>query len=145
MKLTKIDKNRLGAFVAFPRTRLAGLPPTPPDDLRADEFAARVVDTPENGKAWLVEQQAGPRMVFQVFRAENPADFDRQLNILLSMHESPIYVSGHLDALLLFQGNHDHMDITQANHMEVVARINQTRDRAAYWWQLYGRHQADHG
>lgn len=141
MKLTKIDKNRLGAYVAFPRTRLAGLPPTPPGDLRADEFTARTVDTPDGYKAWLVERQESPRMVFQLFRAESPEGFDTMLGKLLGMHESPIYVSGHLDALLIFQTNRDSINITQENYRSVLMEIHRTRDRAAYWWQTFGKKQ----
>lgn len=78
-------------------------------------------------------------MMFQVFRADNVADFDRQLGILLSMQENPIYVSGHLDALLLFQGNHDHISVTQENYSSILQEVHRTRDRAAYWWQAYGK------
>lgn len=140
MELTKINKNKLGPFIAFPRTQLEGLPDITPDDLKEDEFTARAIEFGDE-PAWVVEQAEQPRMMFQVFRADNVADFDRQLGILLSMQENPIYVSGHLDALLLFQGNHDHISVTQENYSSILQEVHRTRDRAAYWWQAYGKKQ----
>jgi hypothetical protein len=55
------------------------------------------------------------------------------------MHESPAYVAGRLDFIVLFQGCRDAMAINQQNYKTVVAQIHATRDAAARWWYKYGK------
>lgn len=59
--------------------------------------------------------------------------------VFLGMHESPAYVAGRLDFIVLFQGCRDAMAINQQNYKTVVAQIHATRDAAARWWYKYGK------
>ena len=125
MKVTKISKERLGAYVAFPRTQCKGL--TEPLDVRQDEFKiVEVNDVPGMGTAKLIEAVNTPRRVYQLFLPDNEAQFDDYLSKLLGMHESPTYIDGDTSFIIIFQGNHDSVEINQLNYKEVVAAIRKT-------------------
>ena len=140
MEVRKIDKERLGDKVLFPRTQLAGLTCEDKDlmPLRQDFEVEQVNDVPNMGTVKLIVQRQSPHMVFQLFETKSEEQFDDYLGKLLGMHQSPIYVSGRTDFIVLFQGNRENMEITQANYKDVVRRIHDTRDAAARWWHLYG-------
>ena len=130
MKVTKISKERLGAYVAFPRTQCKGL--TEPLDVRQDEFKiVEVNDVPGMGTAKLIEAVNTPRRVYQLFLPDNETQFDDYLGKLLGMHESPTYIDGNTSFIIIFQGNHDSVEINQLNYKEVVAAIRKDRERAA--------------
>lgn len=138
MKVTKISEERLGAYVAFPRTQCKGL--TEPLDVRQDEFKiVEVNDVPGMGTAKLIEAVNTPRRVYQLFLPDNETQFDDYLSKLLGMHESPTYIDGDTSFIIIFQGNHDSVEINQLNYKEVVAAIRKDRERAAWWWYLYGK------
>ena len=141
MEVRKIDKERLGDKVLFPRTQLAGLTCEDKDlmPLRQDFEVELVNDVPKMGTVKLIVQKQSPHMVFQLFETKSEEQFDDYLSKLLGMHQSPIYVSGRTDFIVLFQGNRENMEITQANYKDVVRRIHDTRDAAALWWHLYGK------
>ncbi len=140
MEVRKIDKESLGDKVLFPRTQLAGLTCEDKElmPLRQDFEVELVNDVPNMGTVKLIVQQQSPHMVFQLFETKSEEQFDDYLGKLLGMHQSPIYVSGRTDFIVLFQGNRENMEITQANYKDVVRRIHDTRDAAARWWHLYG-------
>ena len=141
MEVKKIDKERLGEKVLFPRTQLAGLTCEDKDLMpqRQDFDVELIHDVPKMGTVKLIIQQQSPHMVFQLFETKSEEEFDDYLGKLLGMHQSPIYISGRTDFIVLFQGNREDMEITQANYKDVIRRIHATRDSAARWWHLYGK------
>ncbi len=140
MKVTKISKERLGEYVAFPRTQCKGL--TEPLDVRQDEFKiVEVDDVPEMGTVKLIEAVNTPRRVYQLFLTESETQFDDYLSKLLGMHQSPTYIDGDTSFIIVFQGNRDSIEINQLNYKEVIAAIRKDRERAAWWWHLYGKKQ----
>ena len=137
MKVTKINKERLGEYVAFPRTQCKGL--TEPLDVRQDEFKiVEVNDVPRMGTVKLNEAVDTPRMVYQLFLTESETQFDDYLGKLLGMRQSPTYIDGDTSFIIVFQGNRDSIEINQLNYKEVLAAIRKDRERAAWWWHLYG-------
>lgn len=140
MNVRKLTKEELGAMVAFPRTQLRGIGCEDKEQMPArQDFTLREVqDVPGMGTARLIEQQEEPRMVFQLIEAKDEAEFDRYLGTLLGMHQSPIYVEGRLDFIIVFQGCKGELGATQANYKEKVQEIHQVRNQAARWWHLYG-------
>lgn len=140
MEVKKINKERLGEKVLFPRTQLAGLTCEDKDLMpqRQDFDVELKHDVPKMGTVKLIVQQQPPHMVFQLFETKSVEQFDDFLGKLLGMHQSPIYISGRTDFIVLFQGNREDMEITQANYKDVIRRIHATRDAAARWWHLYG-------
>ena len=141
MEVKKFDKERLGDKVLFPRTQLAGLTCEDKDLMpqRQDFEVELVNDVPNMGTVKLIVQQQSPHMLFQLFETKSEEQFDDFLGKLLGMHESPIYISGRTDFIVLFQGNREDLEITQANYKDVIRRIHATRDAAARWWHLYGK------
>lgn len=141
METRKLTKEDLGAIVAFPRTQLKGIGCKDKEQMPArQDFTLREVqDVPGMGTARLIEQQGEPRMVFQLIEAKDTAEFDRYLGTLLGMHQSPIYVEGRLDFIVVFQGCKGELGATQANYKEKVKEIHQVRNQAARWWHLYGK------
>lgn len=138
MEVTKISKERLGEYVAFPRTQCKGLTETL--DVQQDEFKiVEVDDVPEMGTVKLIEAVNTPRRVYQLFLTESEAKFDDYLSKLLGMHQSPTYIDGDTSFIIVFQGNRDSIEINQLNYKEVVAAIRKDRERAAWWWHLYGK------
>lgn len=115
MQVTKISKEQLGNYVAFPRSQYKGL--TEPIDVRQDEFRAiEVKDVPNLGTVTLIEAAESPKRVFQLFRVESEAQFDDYLGKLLGMHETPSYIEGDTSFLLLYQGNRESEEINQLNY-----------------------------
>ena len=140
MNVRKLTKEELGAMVAFPRTQLKGIGCEDKEQMPArQDFTLREVkDVPGMGTARLIEQQEEPMMVFQLIEAKDEAEFDRDLGTLLGMHQSPIYIEGRLDFIIVFQGCKGELGATQANYKEKVQEIHQVRNQAARWWHLYG-------
>ena len=115
MKVTKISKERLGEYVAFPRTQCKGL--TEPLDVRQDEFKiVEVNDVARMGTVKLIEAVNTPRRVYQLFLTESETQFDDYLGKLLGMHQSPTYIDGDTSFIIVFQGNHDSVEINQPNY-----------------------------
>lgn len=147
MKVEKISKERLGAKVLFPRTQLAGITCDDKNILpKPQDFDVELKhDVPTMGTVKLIVQFESPHLVFQLFETKSEEEFDDYLGKLLGMHESPIYISGRTDFIILFQGNRENMEITQANYKDVIRRIHATRDAAARWWHLYGNRNNRNG
>jgi hypothetical protein len=141
MKVEQISKERLGDKVLFPRTQFAGLTCEDKDLMpqRQDFDVELIHDVPKMGTVKLIVQQQSPHMVFQLFETKSEEQFDDFLGKLLGMHQSPIYISGRTDFIVLFQGNREDMEINQANYKDVIRRIHATCDAAARWWHLYGK------
>lgn len=141
MDVRKLTKEELGAIVAFPRTVLKGIDCEDKDAMPArQDFTLREVqDVPGMGTARLIEQVGEPEMVFQLIEAKDAAEFDRYLGMLLGMHQSPIYVDGRTDFIVVFRGCKGELGATQQNYKEKVSFIFNTRDQAARWWLLYGK------
>ena len=140
MDVRKLTKEELGAIVAFPRTQLRGIGCEDAEAMpRRQDFTLREVqDVPGMGTARLIEQVGEPRMVFQLIEAKDETEFDRYLGTLLGMHQSPIYVEGRLDFIIVFQGCKGELGATQQNYKEKIRLIHEERDQAARWWHLYG-------
>lgn len=138
MKVTKIDKEGLGEYVAFPRTQCKGL--AEPLDVRLDEFKiVEVNDVPGMGTVKLIEAVNTPRRVYQLFLTDTETQFDDYLGKLLGMHQSPTYIESDTTFIIVFQGNRDSIEINQLNYKEVVDAIRKDRERAAWWWHQYGK------
>lgn len=106
---------------------------------RRDFDVELLYDVPNMGTVKLIVQQDSPHMTFQLFETKSVQQFDDFLSKLLGMHESPAYVAGRLDFIVLFQGCRDSIEVNQQNYKAVVAQINTTRDAAARWWYEYGK------
>ena len=141
MDIRRLTKEELGAIVAFPRTILKGIGCEDKDSMPTrQDFNLRIVqDVPDMGEAKLIEQLGEPHMVFQLIEPKDEQEFDLFLGILLGMHESPIYIEGRTDFIVLFQGCKDDIEATQQNYKEKVQLICDVRDQAARWWHLYGK------
>ena len=137
----EIKKIETCDYVMCPRTLLPGL--TCDDNAlmpsRQDFDVELLHDVPNLGTVKLIVQQTSPHMTFQLFESKSEKQFDDFLSKLLGMHESPAYVAGCLDFIVLFQGCRDRIEVNQQNYKAVVAQINATRDSAARWWYLYGK------
>lgn len=137
----KIKKIETCDYVMCPRTLLAGL--TCEDNAlmpsRHDFDVELLRDVPNIGVVKLIVQQTFPRMTFQLFEPKSVQQFDDSLSKLLGMHESPAYIAGCLDFIVLFQGCRDSMEVNQKNYKDVAAQINATRDAAARWWHKYDK------
>lgn len=138
METKKIETSN---YVLFPRTRLQGL--TCDDNAlmpSLGDFDVELLhDVPNMGTAKLIVQQSSPHMTFQLFEPASEQQFDDFLSKLLGMHESPAYIAGCLDFIVLFQGCRERMDINQLNYKAVLSQIHATRDAAAKWWYQYGK------
>lgn len=135
--MTKIISNReidSKNIVLFPRTQYKGVPLI---EIDRDAFTAECKQVKEMGDVWLITQKDYPRHIFQVFKFDSIEQFDMALGQLLGRHETPAYVEGCYDFLVLFIGALDHVHLTQANHKEVDRNICDTRDNAARWWYQY--------
>ena len=139
MKVEKLSKERLGTKVLFPRTQLAGLSCDDKNLLpQFQDFDVELLhDVPNMGTVKLIVQQQPPHMWFQLFEPESEEKFDDYLGTLLGMCESPSYISGCTDFLVLFQGVRDHIEVTQTNYKDVVRLIRETKDAATRWWYEY--------
>lgn len=78
-------------------------------------------------------------MTFQLFEPKSEQQFDDFLSKLLGMHESPAYVVGRFDFIVLFQGCRGMIEVNQLNYQAVVNQINDTCDAAARWCYKYGK------
>ena len=137
MESKKIDTCN---YVMCPRTQLPGL--TCDDKAltpsRQDFDVELLHDVPNLGTVKMIVRQVAPHMTFQLFEPKSEQQFDDFLSKLLGMHESPIYIAGCLDFIVLFQGCRDRIEINQLNYKDVVRQIHATRDAAARWWYEYG-------
>ena len=138
MQITKIPKERLGGKVLFPRTQLKGLTCTEDERPQREDFKIVTQQVEGMGEVTLIGQTASPRHVFQLFKTESEEKFDDYLGKLLGMHDAPSYIEGRTDFMVLFQGSHEPVPITQENHREVYLQICQAQDDAARWWHCYG-------
>ena len=136
----EIKKIETSDYVMCPRAQLAGI--TCDDNAqmpsRQDFDVELLHDVPNLGTVKMIVQQASPRMIFQIFEPKSVQQFDDFLSKLLGMHESPAYIAGRLDFIVLFQGCRDSIEVNQHNYELVVSQINATRDAAARWWHKYG-------
>ena len=137
----KINKIETGDYVMFPRTQLAGL--TCDNAIlvpsRQDFDVELLYDVPNMGMVKLIIQQTVPHMTFQIFEQKSEQQFDDFLSKLLGMNESPAYIAGCFDFIVLFQGCRGRIEVNQLNYEAIVSQINITRDAAARWWYLYGK------
>ena len=140
MEIKKIETCN---YVMFPRTQLPGL--TCDDNAlipsRQDFDVELIHNVPNMGTVKMIIQQAPPHMTFLLFEPKSVQQFDDFLSKLLGMHESPAYVADCLDFIVLFQGCHDGIEISQQNYKAVVAQIHAIRDAAARWWYEYGKRE----
>lgn len=138
MEIKKIETCN---YVLFPRTHLAGL--ICDDDAlmpsREDFYVELLHDVPNLGTVKLIVQQALPHLTFQLFEPKSEQQFDDFLSKLLGMHESPTYIVGRFDFIVLFQGCRGKIEVNQLNYQAVVNQINDIRDAAAKWWYKYGK------
>ena len=104
-----------------------------------EDFKAVKRDVPNMGEVWLLECQEYPHRTFQVFETTSETQFDDYLAKLRSMHETPSYIDGRTDFMVLFVGSKGHTELTQANHREVYEAICRTQDLACRWWALFGK------
>ena len=140
MEVRRLTKEELGAKVLFPRTQLKGIDCKDADQMPArQDFDVEVKhDVPGMGDVKLIVGTREPRMVFQIIETKSEQEFDSHLGTLLRMHESPIYVEGRLDFIIVFQGCKGELGATQQNYKEKIRLIHEERDQAARWWHLYG-------
>lgn len=139
MNITKIEKDRLGAYVAFPRSQYKGITlegcPLPEEG----DFKARKVEVPTMGEVTMIEQTQWPGRTMQLFEPASEKQFDDYLSKLLAMNETPAYVEGDTSFMVLFQGSREKVFVTQENHLQVDKEICVARDQAARWWKMYGK------
>lgn len=122
----------------FPRTQLKGLTCTEVEKPKKEDFKIVTQPVEGMGEVKLIEQTAWPRRVFQLYKTDSEEMFDDYLGKLLGMHDTPSYIEGRTDFMVLFQGSHEHVPLTQENHREVYLQICQAQDAAARWWHCYG-------
>lgn len=135
-QVIKIEKNRLGNYPLFPRTTYKGIAD---GDVAENDFYAEMKNVPPMGNVWLIVCNREPGRTFQVFTAKSEEEFDDYLSKLQSMHETPAYIEGRTDFMVLFAGSKGHVHLTQENYREVDAEITKTRDQACRWWAKYGK------
>ena len=135
MEVKKIDKERVGNYPLFPRAEYKGI--TMDGEVKEGDFTAEMRNVPGMGDVWLVECKKYPNRVFQVITAQTEKEFDDCLAKLRSMHETPAYIEGRTDFMVLFVGSKGHVRLTQENYRKVDAEIVKTRDEACRWWALH--------
>lgn len=138
MEKIKIPKERIGDYPMFPRAEYKGISMEGEQPAK-DDFKAVKKDVPSLEKVWLLECQRYPHRTFQVFLPDSEAQFDDWLAKLRSMHETPTYIDGRTDFMVLFVGSKGHTEINQLNYKEVDAEILRTRDLACRWWAMFGK------
>ena len=138
MQTIKIPKERIGDYPMCPRLEYKGINMEGEGPAKKD-FVAVKKQVPGMGEVWLLECQQLPYRLFQVFEATSEAQFDDYLAKLRSMHETPAYVDGRTDFMVLFIGSKEHVELNQLNYKEVDAEILKTQDMACRWWHLYGQ------
>lgn len=141
MEVRRLTKEELGAKVLFPRTQLKGISCADKDAMpKRQDFEIEVKkDVPGMGDVKLIVGKEDPWLVFQLIETESEEQFDSHLGTLLGMHESPAYVEGRTDFIVVFQGCKGDIEATQENYKEKIDLIHNTRDQAARWWHLYGK------
>lgn len=138
MEKRPIAKERLGAFVLFPRSQYKGLTMTGTMPAR-DDYEVREVEVDGMGTVRMVRSRKEPHRTMQVFECRSEKEFDQCLGKLLGMHETPAYIEGDTSFMVLFVGSEGHVTLTQENYKQVDAQICHERDQAARWWKLYIR------
>jgi len=134
-KIISRKQLQAGPLVVLPRTQIAAAEND--GTVQQQEFRAYTIQTEGTGTVWLLEQAEQPQMVFQIFTADNEEEFDTIMGKLLGMNERPSYAAGQTNSLALFQGNREHIEITQQNHRQVYDYIGRIQNRAAIWWSLF--------
>ncbi len=141
MEIRRLTKEELGQKVLFPRTQVKGVDCKNAADMpaRQDFTLQTISDVPGMGTARIITQTDAPHMKFQLIETDSEEQFDSHLGTLLGMHDTPSYIEGRTDFMVLFLGSEDGQHITQENHKEVYQRICHQQDQAARWWHLYGK------
>lgn len=123
-------------FVMFPRTQLKGIDF---EEVEKEFFSAECKHIEGHGDFLIVTQKDYPRMVFQVFPAKDLAHFDMILGQLLGLPDNPKYLKDCYEYVVVFQGNHDYVPVTQTNYKDVANLIRSTHNKAVCWWYIYGK------
>lgn len=142
MEKRPIEKERLGAIVAFPRSQYKGLEMTGTMPCRED-YTVKEVQVEGMGVVKMVRSERVPHRTMQVFECHSDMEFDQCLGKLLGMGETPAYIEGDTSFMVLFVGSEENVTLTQENYKEVDADICRERDHAARWWKMYGRGKMD--
>ena len=137
MEIKKIEKERIGDYPICPRAEYKGIP-MDGEEFAKEDFVARSVEVEGLDDKWLIECQRHPYRTFQVFLPKDEQQFDDYLAKLRSMHETPAYIEGRLDFMVLFAGSKGHVEINQLNYKEVDREIMRTLYAACRWWAKYG-------
>ena len=137
-KIIKISKERVGDYPMFPRTEYKGLKADEGEQPQEQDFTATRREVDGMGEVWTIECNRSPRRNFQVIRAESTEQFDDYLARLRSMHETPAYIEGRLDFMVLFIGSRESVEINQLNYKQVDAEIVSTLHLACRWWNKFG-------
>ena len=124
MEKRPIEKDRLGAIVAFPRSQYKGLEMTGTMPCRED-YTVKEVQVEGMGVVKMVRSERKPHRTMQVFECNSDMEFDQCLGKLLGMGETPAYIEGDTSFMVLFVGK------------EVDAQIRRERDQAARWWKMF--------
>lgn len=138
MEKRPIEKERLGAIVAFPRSQYKGLEMTGTMPCQED-YTVKEVQVEGMGVVKMVRSERVPHRTMQVFECHSDTEFDQCLGKLLGMGETPAYIEGDTSFMVLFVGSEENVTLTQENYKEVDADICRERDQAAWWWKRYGR------
>ena len=138
MEKRPIEKERLGAIVAFPRSQYKGLEMTGTMPNRED-YTVKEVQVEGMGVVNMVRSERVPHRTMQVFECHSDMEFDQCLGKLLGMGETPAYIEGDTSFMVLFVGSEENVTLTQENYKEVDADICRERDQSARWWKMYGR------
>lgn len=136
MEKRPIEKERLGAIVAFPRSQYKGLEMTGTMPNRED-YTVKEVQVEGMGVVNMVRSERVPHRTMQVFECHSDMEFDQCLGKLLGMGETPAYIEGDTSFMVLFVGSEENVTLTQENYKEVDADICRERDQSARWWKMF--------
>lgn len=93
MEKRPIEKERLGAIVAFPRSQYKGLEMTGTMP-RQEDYTVKEVQVEGMGVVKMVRSERVPHRTMQVFECHSDTEFDQCLGKLLGMGETPAYIEG---------------------------------------------------
>ena len=104
MEKRPIEKERLGAIVAFPRSQYKGLEMTGTMPCQED-YTVKEVQVEGMGVVKMVRSERVPHRTMQVFECHSDMEFDQCLGKLLGMGETPAYIEGDTSFMVLFVGS----------------------------------------